>query len=79
MRVSDGARKINRHGGAIYVHEKGESQVQSPFRIQTKIVEEFPQSPLAPIELRDFIYSTLISLSPAANLRIIVMVNAENY
>lgn len=67
MRVSDGARKINRHGGAIYAHEEGESRTQKPVRLQTKIVEEFPQSPLAPIELRDFAYSSLIRLSPAAN------------
>lgn len=67
MRVSDGARKINRHGGAIYAHEEGESRTRRPFRIQTKIVEEFPQFPLAPIELRDFVYSMLIRLSPAAN------------
>lgn len=67
MRVSDGARKINRHGGAIYAHKEDESQTRRPFRIQTKIVEEFPQSPLAPIELRDFAYSMLIRLSPAAN------------
>jgi hypothetical protein len=67
MRVSDGARKINRHGGAIYAHEEDESRTRRPFRIQTKIVEEVPQSPLAPIELRDFVYSTLIRLSPAAS------------
>lgn len=67
MRVSDGARKINRHGGAIYAHEEDESRTRRPFHIQTKIVEEFPQSPLAPIEHRDFVYSTLIRLSPAAN------------
>ncbi|MBS1789704.1 MAG: hypothetical protein JST85_18410 [Acidobacteria bacterium] len=65
--MSDGARKINRHGGAIYDHEEDESQTRRAIRIQTKIVEEFPQSPLAPIELRDFVYSTLIRLSPAAN------------
>ncbi len=67
MRVRDGARKINRHGGAIYAHEEDESQTRRLFPIQTKIVEVFPQSPLALIELRDFVYSSLIRLSPATN------------
>jgi hypothetical protein len=67
MRVSDGARKINRHGVAIHAHEEDDRRPQKQFRSQTKIVEEVPQSTLAPIELRDFVYSTLIRLSPAAN------------
>jgi hypothetical protein len=61
MRVSDGARKINRHGGAIFIHDdwcedKG---------IGPRIIADLTQSPIAPIEIRDFIYGKLIEFSPA--------------
>jgi hypothetical protein len=61
MRVSDGARKINRHGGAIFIHddwrvEKG---------IGVRVVADIPQSHIAPVEIRDFVYGRLIVLSPA--------------
>jgi hypothetical protein len=64
MRVADGARKINRHGGAIHLHLGGR---QSLFPISRALYPHAsePQSPIAPIEVRDHIYSNLIHLSPA--------------
>src|SRR5262245_5363619 len=60
MRVSDGARKINRHGGAIFIHEDWlKNRV-----IGVRVVADFPQSPIAPIEIRDFVYGKLIELIP---------------
>jgi len=61
MRVSDGARKINRHGGAIFVHD--DWREDRP--IGVRIVADIPQAPIAPIEIRDFVYDKLIDLSPA--------------
>src|SRR5262245_33231976 len=61
MRVSDGARKINRHGGAIFIHEdRLKNRV-----IGVRVVTNYPQSPIAPIEIRDFVYVKLIELIPA--------------
>ncbi len=60
MRVSDGARKINRHGGAIFIHDDWREEKG----IGVRIVADLPQSPIAPIEIRDFIYGKLIELSP---------------
>ena len=61
MRESDGARKINRHGGAIFIHEDWREDRPIGFRV----VADLPQSPIAPIEIRDFVYGKLIDLSPA--------------
>ena len=61
MRVSDGARKINHHGGAIFIHE--DRRVDRP--IDVRVVADLPQSPIAPIEIRDFVYGKMIDLSPA--------------
>jgi hypothetical protein len=61
MRVSKGARKINRHGGAIFIHEDG----REDDAIDLRKAVEIAQSPLAPIEIRDFVYGRLIELSPA--------------
>src|SRR5262249_27108396 len=61
MRVSDGARKINHHGGAIFIHE--DRHEDRP--IGVRVVADIPQSQIAPIEIRDFIYGKLIELSPA--------------
>ncbi len=61
MRVSDGARKINRRGGAIFIHDDWrEDRV-----IDVHAVADIPQSPIAPVEIRDFVYGRLIELSPA--------------
>ena len=61
MRVSDGARKINRHGGAIFIHEDWREEKG----IDVHAVADIPQSPVAPIEIRDFVYGRLIEISPA--------------
>jgi hypothetical protein len=61
MRVSDGARKINRHGGAIFLHDDWREEKG----IGVRLGADLPQSPIAPIEIRDFIYGKLIELSPA--------------
>jgi len=62
MRVSDGARKINRHGGAIFIHD--DWREYRP--IDVRVVTDIPQEPIAPVEIRDFVYGKLIDLSPAA-------------
>jgi hypothetical protein len=61
MRVSDGARKINRHGGAIFVHDdwRGEKG------LDLRTMADIPRAPIAPIEIRDFVYGRLINISPA--------------
>jgi hypothetical protein len=61
MRVSDGARKINRHGGAIFIHD--DWREDRP--IDVRVVTSTPQTPIAPVEIRDFVYGKLIDLSPA--------------
>lgn len=65
MRVHEGARRINQHGGAIFVHTP-DSEI-SPFYIPSK--PSAPHSALAPINVRDIIYQTLIRLSPATRYR----------
>ncbi|MCI0338693.1 MAG: hypothetical protein L0226_14040 [Acidobacteria bacterium] len=61
MRVSDGARKINRHGGAIFFHDGWREDKPAGVRV----VADLPQSPIAPVEIRDFVYGKLIEISPA--------------
>jgi hypothetical protein len=61
MRVSDGARKINCHGGAIFIHDDWREEKG----IDGRAVANIPQWPIAPIEIRDFVYGKLIDLSPA--------------
>jgi hypothetical protein len=69
MRAGEGARKINRHGGAIYVHtEKTIISFKTTFSCSHRAVDA-PQFPLAPIEVRDFVYNGLIRLSPATRYR----------
>jgi len=65
MRVSDGARKVNRHGGAIFIHEDWREERA----IGVRVVADLPQLTLAPIEIRDFVYSRLIGLIPATRYR----------
>jgi hypothetical protein len=65
MRVSDGARKINGHGGAIFVHEDRLEERA----IDIPIFTDLPQSPITSIEIRDFVYGRLIKLSPAERYR----------
>jgi hypothetical protein len=61
MRVSDGARKINHHGGAIFIHDEWREEKG----IGVRVVAAIPQAPIAPVEVRDFVYGKLIDLSPA--------------
>jgi hypothetical protein len=61
MRVSDGARKINRHGGAIFIHDDWREEKG----IDDCLIADLPLSPIAPIEIRDFVYSKLTELSSA--------------
>ncbi|MCI0392937.1 MAG: hypothetical protein MOB07_29750 [Acidobacteria bacterium] len=65
MRVSDGARKINRHGGAIFIHEDWRKERA----IGVRVTADLPQSLIAPIEIRDVVYSRLIGLIPATRYR----------
>jgi len=58
MRVSDGARKINRHGGAIFIHDDWHEEKG----IDVSVVTDIPQAPIAPIEIRDFVYCRLIEI-----------------
>jgi hypothetical protein len=59
MRVADGARKINSHGGAIHLHI-GERQSLFPIARSLNPRASEPQSPIATIEVRDHVYSSLI-------------------
>ncbi len=61
MRVSDGARKINHQGGAIFIH----NDWREDRPIDVRVVTAIPQAPIAPVEIRDFVYGKLIDLSPA--------------
>lgn len=69
MRVSEGARKINRHGGAVFIHKDGREDWSEERAIETPIVADLPRSPIAPIKIRDFVYGRLIQLSPAGRYR----------
>lgn len=69
MRLSEGARKINRHGGAIFIHEDWREERA----IEIPTVGYFPQSPIAPIEVRDFVYGRLIELGQAERYRILLI------
>ena len=61
MRVSAGARKISHHGGAIFIHDEWREEKG----IGVRVVADIPQAPIAPVEIRDFVYGKLIDLSPA--------------
>lgn len=65
MRKRDGARRVNQHGGAIFVHTS--STVTRPTYRQPP--PEIPQIPLAPLAVRDAVYRTLLRLSPATRYR----------
>ena len=61
MRMSDGARKINSQGGAIFIHDDWRQEKGT----EVRAVANIPQWPIASIEIRDFVYGRLIELSPA--------------
>ncbi len=65
MRITDGARKTNAHGGAIHIHAEETIAPQGQFRPSLFEATEISQSPLASIEIRDFAYQKLIQISPA--------------
>lgn len=65
MRVREGAYRVNRQGGAIHLHEPGGWSAMVT-RVQKA---EFPPTPLASIQVRDFVYHELIRLSPAMRFR----------
>jgi len=73
MRVSEGARKINRCGGAIFIHEdwREARAIDIPFDA------DFPRSPIAPIAVRDFVYGGLLDLSPAERYRGILILGEK--
>src|SRR5215467_4784344 len=49
MRVSDGARKINRHGGAIFIHD--DCREDRP--IDVRVVTAIPQAPIRYVAFPD--------------------------
>lgn len=60
MRIRASAVKINRHGGGIFPHENAD--------VLTHVSSRYPSAftrPLAPIEVRNFVYCWLIKHSPA--------------
>jgi hypothetical protein len=61
MKVKKGAVKINDEGGAIFIHKDRLKES----KIARYIAANPTQAPLAPIEVRDYVYSRLIHLSPA--------------
>lgn len=65
MRVHEGARRINQHGGAIFVHTSNSKASFLYLRQQ----QGAPDAAPAPINVRDVIYQSLLRLSPAARYR----------
>jgi hypothetical protein len=64
MRVSHGARGSSHNGGYIFVHAETPTTITSPNQSPTP-----PAIPLAPLEIRDAVFTELIRLSPAAKYR----------
>ncbi|HKP13935.1 MAG TPA: hypothetical protein VJZ91_17570 [Blastocatellia bacterium] len=65
MRVSTGAVRMNSQGGFIHIHSDGSSV--SGLDAQQPVIDIKPPIDLAPVEVRDAVYSELIRLSPASN------------
>lgn len=65
MRVSVGAVRMNNQGGFIHIHSDGSSV--SGLDVQQPVIDIKPSINLAPVEVRDAVYSELIRLSPASN------------
>lgn len=65
MRVSTGAIRMNSRGGFIHAHYDGSSAID--YDVQRPAREVKPTVGLAPLEVRDAVYSELIRLSPASN------------
>jgi hypothetical protein len=65
MRVSAGAIRMNSRGGFIHAHY--DRAPSADFDVQQTQYEVKPSACLAPLEVRDAVYSELIRLSPASN------------
>lgn len=65
MRVSNGAIRMNSRGGFIHAHYDREPATD--FDVQRPASEIKPSVGLAPLEVRNAVYSELIRLSPASN------------
>jgi hypothetical protein len=65
MRVSNGAIRMNSRGGFIHAHYDRAPAID--FDVQHTQNEIKPSASLAPLEVRDAVYSELIRLSPASN------------
>lgn len=76
MRVADGARKINGHGGAIHIHIERAAIISGATRALCLRAAKL-RSPLAPIEVRDYVYNSLIRLSPATRYRSALISSAK--
>ena len=65
MRVSNGAIRMNSRGGFIHAHY--DRAPATDFDVQQTQSEIKPSVAIAPLEMRDAVYSELIRLSPASN------------
>lgn len=65
MRVSAGAIRMNSRGGFIHAHD--DRAPSADFDAQRPASEIKPSVAIAPLEVRDAVYSELIRLSPASN------------
>src|ERR1044071_6769254 len=65
MRVSAGAIRMNSRGGFIHAHYN--RAPTTDLDVQRPQNETKPSVALAPLEVRDAVYSELIRLSPASN------------
>ena len=65
MRVSAGAARMNSKGGFIHIHYN--HSPATTYDIQQPLSELKPSINLAPLEVRNAVYSELIRLSPASN------------
>jgi len=66
MRKREGARGTSNNGGNIHVHT--EIPINNPILIPSRIPSP-PPIPIAPLEIRDAVFTELIRLSPAAKYR----------
>src|ERR1044071_1426669 len=65
MRVSNGAIRMNSRGGFIHAHY--DRAPSTDFNVQQTQKEIKPSVALAPLEVRNAVYSELFRLSPASN------------
>ncbi len=65
MRVSAGATRMNNQGGFIHIHSDRLPAIA--LDVQQSANDNKPSISLAPLEVRDAVYSEMIRLSPASN------------